>query len=168
MVFEMYRAIVPSAKMIDDNIGVGYRTHMGKLKFLAGQTNDIIDGIGNTPGGFKVPSIEETKKITSSKFVMMYEIWKQKNIKFDLSNYTKTFKASVDVFTSRGYWEDDNFTCIGPVILNGGTRNNWADAYRYKDDGLPETLNLDWWKELAGYNDTLIRIIISDNIRELL
>ena len=170
MKIEIFRAMLPPRYILNDNFNTHYKSHRAKLDALSRITRDHISGF-TSELGFTTPISEDPRikdivgDIDNPKqFKIIYEVWKQKNIIFDLSNYTKTFKAIVDVFTSNGYWIDDNWKYIVPVVINGGGRNNWHHAIRYKDDNLPDELSYSWWLDQAEQNYTMVRIIISDEI----
>lgn len=162
---EVYRDFIRSSKVLDDNKGQHYKTMQGKMQYLSNQTRLMIEGFKEGPGNFKIPDKKIITKITENKpFAVFFELWKVVDLKFDVQNYMKTFKAPVDVFSNEGYWEDDNWTLFSPVILNGGSRNVWDRAYRYDNDNLPDELSYEWWKnEGAETYDTMIRILISNN-----
>lgn len=167
---EVYRDFIPSSRILDDNKGQHYKTMQGKMQYLSNQTRLMIESFKEGPGGFKIPEKNIITQITNNKpFAVLFELWKVADLKFDVQNYMKTFKAPVDVFSNEGYWEDDNWSVFSPIILNGGSRRVWHKALRYKGDNLPEDLTYKWWKnEGAEVYDTMIRIIISNKISELL
>lgn len=164
MKLEIYRQMIPTNKMMTENNKVNYRVHQGKLAYLDSRTKNLISGFEKGIGGFVVPDKEKIKQITDNvPFKMILEIWKFKNILFDVQNYAKSYKAQIDVFTSMGYLNDDNWKNIYPIIMVGGGRDAWDRAYRYKNDGLPDELTSEWWKDHGNLNDSLLRIIIDSD-----
>lgn len=164
---EVYRDFVPSSKILDDNKGQHYKTMQGKMKHLSNQTRLMIEGFKKGPGNFKIPDKKKIIEITKEKpFAVLFELWKVVDLKFDVQNYMKTFKAPVDVFSNEGYWEDDNWSIFSPIILNGGSRTVWPErALRYEGDNLPDELTYEWWRDQGAETyDTMIRIIITNNI----
>ena len=162
---ELYRAIIPASKVINDNAGQHYRTHMGKLDWLTNQFNWFMKDEVENVGGFKLPSLEEVKEYTKDKkFISIRcEVWRCRNIRFDPQNYAKTFKAPIDLLVSNGYIQDDNWKFINGITYCGGGPEVWnCRPFRYENDGLPEEFTPDWWTENCSgdYNDILIRIII--------
>ena len=160
---ELYRAIVPAKKLINDNQGQHYRTMQGKLDWLSEQFERIMLGEEKTPGEFKMIKAEEVpfkiEKLTC-------EVWRCNNRLFDPHNYAKTFKAPIDLLTKYKFWEDDNWRYIVALTFVGGGIDAWPDnrAFRYKGDGLPKELNLSWLKEYTDDpNAVLIRIIGGEN-----
>ena len=169
MYLEVMRFFIPQKMMIGDNKQAHWKAHMNKLQFISKKTNNIIEGFEKGPGDFSPPPIEEIHKITKNKFKMIFEIWIQKNVEFDLYNYSKTTKAVVDAMTNNGYWEDDNWKCISPSIISGGGYGAWEDAIRFEKDSLPDKNCTyaefkEWWESHDfDKTQTLIRVIISDD-----
>lgn len=162
---EVLRIMVPVNKIIGDNTQGHYRVHMAKLQFLSSLTRAAIAREYIAPGGFEVPEIGSLPIMPDGRFRLSFELWKLRSTAFDLANYSKTFKASVDVFTNLGYWEDDNFNFANQVTVSGGSPKFWGNAFRYENDGLPDIIDKNWWEENGNKTDALIRIIISDNIK---
>lgn len=163
---ELYRALIPANKVINDNHGQHYRIHQGILQWLTNQFNDFYKNESESIGNFKIPNIEEVKKITKNKeFISIRcEVWRCRNIRFDPQNYAKTFKAPIDLLVSNGYIQDDNWKFVDGITYCGGGPEVWNKRhFRYDNDGLPDDLTPDWWLENCSedYNDILIRIIIS-------
>lgn len=169
---ELYRCIVPTSKVINDNAGQHYRTHMGKLEWLTHQFNTFFMNGEKGPGNFSMPSVEEitnklkeksvNEKIQDRMINIRCEVWRCKNTTFDPQNYAKTFKAPIDLLVHNGYFEDDSWKYVNGITYCGGGRDVWSHRpIRYSNDGLPEELTPDWWKEYSSdYNDIMIRILI--------
>lgn len=176
---ELYRAIIPANKIINDNHGQHYRIHQGNLEFLTRQFNEIksgslsctADGPKSTaPWNFKMPSLELVDEIFDLKNIkelencisIRCEVWRCRNIRFDPQNYAKTFKAPLDLLVSNGYIKDDNWKYVDGITYCGGGMDAWVKrAFRYENDGLPNELTPDEWKKWSDdYNDILVRIII--------
>lgn len=164
---EIFRMIIPSNKMINDNVANNYRAHMGKLKYLTQMAKLMINGGYEGPCRFKVPSKEEVQKLITKdgRYSLILEIWKNSQ-RFDVQNYSMTYKPLIDVFSSAGYWEDDNWKFLNPVIINGGDNKVWKErAYRYDGDNLPDDIGPKFWEsEKYDAKDTLVRIIITDKL----
>lgn len=183
---ELYRAIIPANKVINDNHGQHYRIHQTNLEWLTWQFKSIIDGFYEktegrgkeakkvkeeyeTIGQFHIPEIEDVheyiknKELSNEKFISIRcEVWKPRNIRFDPQNYAKTFKAPIDLLVSNGYILDDSWKYVDGITYCGGGPEVWERAIRYEGDGLPEELTPMWWKENCSesYNDILVRILI--------
>lgn len=162
--------MIPPRMIISDNFNTHYKSHRVKLDMLSKLTREHISGF-TSELGFLTPDKDDPElveivgtKENPKKFKIIYEIWKQKNIIFDVSNYTKTYKAIVDVFTSMGYWNDDNWKIIPVAVINGGGRDNWQYAYRYEGDNLPDELSYNWWLDQAEHNYSMIRILVSSDL----
>lgn len=163
---EVFRSIIPADKLINDNSGQHYKTLMGKTKWLTNLTINNIEG-DRLIEGFEVPSIQEVHEIIDpNSFCLVLEHWKCQR-RFDLANYESTFKPIIDVFSSRGYWTDDAWEFLRPVLFSGGDHKAWQDAIRGEDDGLPEDIRKDWWTyhEANPRQDSFIRIIAIPRIK---
>lgn len=171
---ELYRAIVPANRIINDNHGQHYRIHQGNLQFLTNQFNEIAAGMKRcvegehhtvAPWNFHMPSLKEVQEFLKGKeFVSIRcEVWRCRNIRFDPQNYAKTFKAPLDLLVSKGYIEDDSWKFVEGITYCGGGESVYGKrAIRFKDDGLPDDMSPDeWMKWSDNYNDILIRILIS-------
>lgn len=163
---ELYRCVIPASKVINDNAGQHYRTHMGKLEWLTNQFNLFFKGGHVGPGNFRMPNIDDVIKYLNKKeFISIRcEVWRCRNIRFDPQNYAKTFKAPIDLLVSNGYIQDDNWKFVDGITYCGGGPDVWPKRhFKYNDDGLPDNLTPDWWLENCSgdYNDILIRIIVS-------
>lgn len=157
---ELYRFIVPVSKIINDNFGQHYKTHMGKITWLSNQFNDIFIGLSEGPGGFKIPDVEMVE--LGDTVHIICEVWRCVNTLFDPQNYAKTFKAPLDLLVKNAYFKDDNWKVVRGVTYMGGGRTAWGRANRDSvEDGLPEDLSPDWWKDYSDCNnDILIRILV--------
>lgn len=155
---ELYRAIIPRNKIINDNGGQHYRTMMGQINWLSSQFQGIFEGIELGPGNFKMPDIENVKSKLGKTVKLRFEVWKCTNTLFDPHNYAKTFKAPLDLLVKNGYLEDDNWRIIESATYTGGGQDIWNKrAIRYNDDGLPDELTPDWWRD---YTDDFYTIMI--------
>lgn len=154
---ELFRAIIPSNMTINDNRNNTWRHHMGKLKWLSNLTQKaLIDKVEILGFTCDAPSekIEE--------YDLILEVWKCSQ-RFDVQNYSMTFKPIIDNMSSLGYWEDDNFKYCRSVKFTGGDQKVWNKrAYRYEGDNLPDKINSDWWKENLSNPrvDLFIRVIV--------
>lgn len=160
---ELYRAIIPASKIINDNHGQHYRVHMGNLNWLTNQFNRIKNNEVETIGSFVMPSVESIKSKTENKIISIRcEVWRCRNTLFDPQNYAKTFKAPIDLLVHNGYFEDDNWKFVNGITYVGGGASAWQQrAIRFKNDGLPNEITPDWWKQYSDdYNDIMIRILI--------
>ena len=165
---ELYRALIPENKIINDNSGQHYRIKMGKLTWLTNQFNRIRDDEAikdpyNENINFKMPELEYIKnKIANKEFSLRCEIWRCTNRRFDPQNYATTFKAPIDLLVSNGYIPDDSWKYVNGITYVGGGSVVWNRAIRYKDDNLPKEINADYWsKNISNdFNDILIRILI--------
>ena len=184
---ELYRALIPANKVINDNHGTNFRVHQNNIEWLSEQYTWIKDGfylktVGRgrgakkvkenyrAPGDFLIPSmdkvkeyLEKKKKETGEEYLKIYcEVWKPRNIRFDPQNYAKTFKAPIDLLVHDEYFPDDSWKYIDMISYYGGGPEVWnRRAFRYENDGLPTDLTPDWWLEQTDdYNDILIRVII--------
>jgi len=162
---EIFRMIIPGNKVINDNSNNNYRAHMGKLKYLTSKTEQMLDGDLCGPGNFIVPPKEEIQKyIKNGKYSLTLEVWKCQQ-RFDLLNYSMTFKPIIDVFSAREYWEDDNWKYFIKPIFNGGDYSVWKErAIRYEGDNLPDEITREWWEsEMADpRKDLFVRLIINE------
>lgn len=172
---ELYRAVVPFKKLINDNHDQHYKIHQGNLDFLTKQFNHLLNNIDDDyvgPDNFKIPDISYVKEyLNNDKNKNRYikircEIWKPRNIRFDPQNYAKTFKAPIDLLVSNGFLTDDSWKFVDQISYCGGGPEVWEHrAFRYKNDGLPKSKDdmLNWWNlHNWDLNDPLIRIILED------
>lgn len=161
---ELYRCIVPTSKVINDNFGQYYKTHMSKLTWLTNQFNSFFINGEVGPGNFKMPDVDSIKKILHDKeFVnIRCEVWRCKNTIFDAQNYAKTFKAPIDLLVHNGFITDDSWKYVDGITYCGGGRDAWnRRPFRYENDGLPDELTVDWWKQYSNdLNDIMIRVLI--------
>lgn len=164
---ELYRAIIPASKIINDNHGQHYRIHMGNITWLTRQFECIMNGEWDAPGNFKIPNIESIREYMSNrKYISIRcEVWRCVNRRFDPQNYAKTFKAPIDLLVKNGYIEDDNWKFVNGITYCGGGEEIWRErAVRLEGDGLPDELTPDWWRgvypETDNYNEVMIRILI--------
>ena len=157
---ELYRAIIPSNKIINDNHGQHYRIIQNSLEWLTEQFSWTKDGyylktIGRgrgahkekieykTPFGFKMPSLKEVKKYMydnnkndnseDSIISIRCEVWKPRNLRFDPQNYAHTFKAAIDMLTKYEYIIDDNWKFVNGITYVGGGPDVWNKRLA-KDD----------------------------------
>lgn len=163
MKIELYRAVIPANKLLNENHGQHYRIQMGKQAFLQNQFEDLFEGRTIGIGSFKMPDPKEISKlIGDNDFVVIMEAWRPKNYSFDPLNYTRTYKVPLDLLIKNGYAVDDNWKYISSYNATGGGGSVWPErAFRYEDDGLPDELTLDWWMDNISSEptDMLIRII---------
>ena len=166
---ELYRAVIPESKIINDNSGQHYKIKMGKLNWLTNQFNRIINGEAfedpyNEALGFIMNDKDKIKKLIEDKeFSLRCEIWRCTNRRFDPQNYATTFKASIDLLVSNEYIPDDSWKFVNGITYVGGGPTVWESrAVRYKGDNLPDELTPDYWnKNISNsYNDILTRILI--------
>ena len=163
---EIMRFMIPTSKIIGDNSATHWKSHMGKLKWLSNKTRNIIEGFEEAPGNFQPPTADETKDFIDGKPVkVIFEIWRYGNRAFDLYNYSKTSKAIIDSLTNLGYWEDDNWNYMRPVVVNGGGLSVWNEHIIAENStGLPKDNSelKEWWKENNDdMKSTFMRLIIS-------
>lgn len=138
---------------------------MGKLTFLTNQFNAILEGNPNDLAcGFRIPNLESVEeKIGEKEFIKLRcEVWRPREITFDPQNYSKTFKAPIDLLSSNGFIKDDSWKSVDEISYTGGGGSVWKrKAVRYEGDGLPDKLTPQWWMEQTGdYNDILIRVLV--------
>lgn len=178
---ELYRTIIPSNYIINDNHGTHYKIHMNCLSFLTRQFERIINNEEDTPGNFKMPSLKEISNFLNCDIIkdekegkeylnidnypiisIRCEVWRPTNRLFDPQNYAKTFKAPIDLLVMDNYIVDDNWKYINGITYVGGGPEAWENrAFRYKNDGLPDILTPEWWNKYSeNYGDIFIRIII--------
>lgn len=177
---ELYRAIVPANRIINDNHGQHYRIHMGNIEWLTRQFNEILEGERITttgrgrgtqivaepyygPGKFLIPNVKEVHKfIDQNIFSIRCEVWRCVNRRFDPQNYAKTFKAPIDLLVTNSFIPDDSWKCVNGITYVGGGSEVWKDrAVRFENDGLPDQLTPDWWNQYSeDYNDILIRVLV--------
>lgn len=175
---ELYRCIVPSSVIINDNHGTHYRVHQNCMLWLNNQFYEIYNGIKTIsknrgkekiqekctgPGGFKMPDVNKIKNFINNETISIRcEVWKCNNRIFDPQNYAKNFKVPIDLLTHNEYLIDDNWKFIDGITYCGGGINVWNKrAFRYENDGLPDNLNLEWWGENGGEDsDIMLRILI--------
>jgi hypothetical protein len=176
---ELYRCVVPAAKIINDNHGQHYRTHQGNLDWLTNQFNEILAGQRDTvvgygrgakhvmesvsgPCGFAVPGKESVISfLGKGSFKLRCEVWRPREIRFDPQNYAKTFKAPIDLLVSNGYIPDDSWKFVSGIEYCGGGASMWGKrAWRYGNDGLPDDVTPEWWFTVAeDYGDIMLRIL---------
>lgn len=144
---ELYRTIIPTSKIINDNHGQHYKTHMGAIDWLTDQFNRILNGKEEAPGSFKIPDKENVLKILNGKdkIFLRCEVWRCVNTRFDPQNYAKTFKAPIDMLVHNGYLKDDSWEFIEKVEYSGGGESVWNRALRYDNDGFEDKLTKEWW-----------------------
>lgn len=159
---ELYRAIIPENFLINDNHSQHYRVHQKKLELLTQQYKRIKHLQEKTPGDFVIPDASSVCEIYNKIITIRCEVWRCVNREFDPQNYTKVFKAPIDLLSSDGYFKNDSWKYVNGILYVGGGREVWKDrAFRYHNDGLPEELTPEWWKKHSqNYNDILIRVII--------
>lgn len=161
-VIEVFRYIIPHNKIINDNSGQHYKTLQGKTKWLVNLATNAIEGFKEMPGGFMIPSKEEVQQvIDKDRFSLVLEHWKCQR-RFDLANYEMTYKPIIDVFSYMGYWNDDAWKYLSPVIFSGGDHSVWDErSIRYKGDNLPDSISKEWWldNESDPIKDSFIRIL---------
>lgn len=177
---ELYRAMIPSNYIINDNHGQHYKVHMGCLDFLTKQFERILNNEEEAPGNFKIPSINELSNylgidINLENNVLSYdndkyplidiicEVWRPIHRRFDPQNYAKTFKAPIDLLTKYGYIIDDNWQYINSITYKGGGPSVWDKRhFAYNNDNLPKELDINWWNSYSDYTgDIFIRIMIN-------
>lgn len=161
---ELYRAVIPRAKIINDNSGQHYRTHQGKLSWISSQFDEIFQRIDHGPGGFQIPSKDFVLGVfpLGEPLTIICEVWRPTNNLFDPQNYSMTFKAPIDLLVHNGYIHDDNWKFVDRIIYQGGGRDAYAPRHiSYDGDGLPEEMTIEFWNENASDNaDILIRVFI--------
>lgn len=163
---EVFRSIIPSTKLINDNSGQHYKIIAGKSKWLSILTRDNIEG-ARLMDGFRTPTREEVLAVIDpSEFSLVLEHWKCQR-SFDLANYESTFKPVIDIFSSEQYWIDDAWKYLNPVVFSGGDYSAWSNAIRGEGDGLPDNIAKGWWLENDADpgKDSLIRIIAVPKIK---
>lgn len=162
---EVFRGIIPHNKLINDNYEQHYKIMTGKMQWLTNKAKHAVEGVKG-PGNFISPTKEEVASIINGdNFGLILEHWKCQR-KFDLANYEMTFKPIIDVFSNSGYWKDDAWRYLHPVVLEGGDYSVWDErALRYKGDGLPNNIKKSWWTDLGANpnKDSFIRVIAFDN-----
>lgn len=174
---ELYRAVIPADKIINDNHGTHYRVHQNNIEWLTNQFNEIMNGeriivtgrgrgVKRTkepcsgPCNFTIPDKENVLKYIginketgeSNLISIRCEVWKPRNIRFDPQNYCKTFKAPIDLLVHNGYIEDDNWKFVDGITYAGGGPDVWPDRLKICElnhsNGLKDgVFDLDWWKE---------------------
>lgn len=172
---ELYRAVIPESKIINDNAGQHYKIKMGKLDWLTSQFNRIANCELESVGEFTSPKISKVHEflgISEDKtietdvdnyFKIRCEIWRCVNRRWDPQNYATTFKAPIDLLVSNGYIPDDSWQYVDGITYLGGGPKVWERrAFRYENDGLPDEFTPDWWKQNCSesFNDILIRVIV--------
>lgn len=161
---ELYRSIIPVSKIINDNAGVHYKAHMGKLDWITNQFNEILTKKEKAPGDFVIPNIKEINALLKDHtFVKIRcEIWRCLNTVFDPQNYAKMFKAPIDLLVHNGYIVDDSWKYVDEISYCGGGRAVWQNrAFRIDGDGLPDELTPEWWRQYSqDYNDVMLRVLI--------
>lgn len=167
---EILRMIIPGNKIINDNSNNNYRSHIGKLQYLTNITTKMVNHEIDGPCNFIVPTKEEIAPYINKdgRYSLILEVWKCQQ-RFDVQNYSMTFKPLIDVLSHAGYWTDDYWKYLNPVIFNGGDFSVWKErAFRYPGDNLPYEIKRDWWQsEYADpLKDTLVRVIISDELKK--
>ena len=146
---EIFRMLVPNNKLINDNSNNNYRSHIGKLKYLTNEAEKAILDKYEVGPKFIVPAVKEIKDYINEKgeFALILEVWKCQQ-KFDVQNYSMTFKPIIDVFSHNKYWKDDCWKYCCPVIFNGGDFSVWKErAFRYEKDYLPDNIDGKWWEK---------------------
>lgn len=163
---ELYRAIIPYRKVINDNHDTHYRTHQGNIDFLTTQYERIKANEVKTPGNFKIP---DKNTINHSGFIeIRCEIWRPRNIRFDPQNYAKTFKAPIDMLVADGFIRDDSWQFVSSISYCGGGPDVWnTRPYRYDGDGLPDDLLKFWQDENIDLNDPMIRILVKGTMKNM-
>lgn len=187
-VVEMYRAVIPANKVINDNHGQHYRTIQGNQEWLGEQIQALMQGFWMVPkgrganrhvekmhypppSGFSFPEVESVKRWFEGKInqktgepepvVLRHEVWKLGNRRFDPHNYAHTFKTPLDVLVHKGFVPDDSWKYILRTEFSGGGYAVWGRAMRYENDGLPDGFTLDWWRSIgAENNDILARTLV--------
>lgn len=176
---ELYRALVPAGKLVNDNYGQHYRTIQGAQAWLTEQYMaikrgymDVTEGRGknahtvrvdyHAPCGFVLPSVEEVRDFVHGETVVLHhEVWKLGDRRFDPHNYAHTFKTPLDLLVSDGYLEDDSWQYVQRTEFVGGGYRVWDRALRLPNDGLPDEFTLEWWRSMNAENtDTLLRTLI--------
>lgn len=160
---ELYRAIIPENKIINDNNGQHYRIKMGKLDWLTNQFNRILNEETDEGANFSFKSIdlESLKKKVENPFSIRCEIWRCCNRRFDCQNYCTTFKAPIDLLVHNGYIPDDSWKFINSIEYSGGGYDAWSRAVRYENDGLTENFLEELFvQKRMSQNDILIRILV--------
>lgn len=208
---ELYRTMVPGNRIINDNHGQHYRTHMGNIEFLTEQFDESLKGkrtymIGRganrhevieeiiMPGGFVIPEKKDVHNFIGVKWqgeyenremtveeceginvFLRFEVWRMSNRVFDPQNYSKTFKAPLDMLVHYGYLPDDSWKYVIDTMFSGGGIDAWKDPRRHflhGIDGLPEDISAKWWRDsMKGcglevtdgkedFNGILIRILV--------
>lgn len=162
MKIEIYRACIPASKLMNENSGQHYKTHIGKQTFIGNQFDDLFYDRKEGIGGFKMPSAEYISSLIGDRdFTVIMEAWRPQNYSFDPLNYSRTYKLPLDLLIKYGYAADDNWKYVNGYNITGGGASAWNRAYRYDGDGLPDEMNIYWWGDNCSseYTDMLIRII---------
>ena len=122
---------VPKGYLLNDNVNNHYKTNMGKMKWLENQTIMAVDNAENNyPDNPKLLCWVERKEnidINPKHFGLIINHIKLLNRPFDLLNYERTMKPSIDILTANGYWEDDNCRVCNPAIMIGGNADFGID-----------------------------------------
>lgn len=180
---ELYRAIIPANRIINDNHGTHYKIHQANLEWLTLQFNSIKNGYKtirtgrgrgahdeiveySAPGNFCIPDLKDIEANIKYPIKIRCEVWRPVNRRFDPQNYAKTFKAPIDLLVSNGYIQDDNWKFVDGITYVGGGPEVWNErATRFDNDGLPNFDNfIDWWNKYSeNYGDILIRVIITND-----
>lgn len=176
---ELYRSIIPSNKIINDNHDTHYRIHAANINWISWQFNLIKDEVITGPGGFKIPKLQDIDGIyDKGNLDIRCEIWKSSNRIFDSQNYSKTFKPIIDLLVESGYMIDDNVKYVNSIAFSGGGPNIYANtnrAFRYDGDCLPEELTQEYFTNnnivTNGYipnsrihedrNSIMVRVIVN-------
>ena len=167
---ELYRAVIPSDKVINDNHGAHYRVHQANLDWLTNQFNEIMNGekvvitgrgrgVKRTiekctgPCGFIIPNKEKIKEYIGvdkdsneqeyNLISIRCEVWKPRNIRFDPQNYCKTFKAPIDLLVHNEYIEDDNWKFVDGITYCGGGPEVWTKRLKICELNGPNGLKND-------------------------
>ena len=170
MTLEMYRAIIPGNKCINDNWGNHYRPQMGNIEWLAWQYESIKNGYwkkpvgrgaGKTferesyiaPGGFVMPDLENSLHWlgdgSAQPLLVHCEVWRCTGQLFDPHNYAHTVKQPMDMLVHDGYLKDDNWHYVQGMCFSGGGAEVWGQRrLQAANEGeLPAKLTPRWWRE---------------------
>lgn len=160
---ELYRAIVPTSKIINENWGQTYRARQGKMEWLSRQCERIMsnEALDNENCHFIMPAVFNEP---IEKFRVICQIFRFGNRDFDPQNYATMFKPIIDKLVSHNYLLNDSFKNVRSVTYEGGGHEQWKErAVRFPNDGLPDELTYEWWlANVETKTDVLLRVIIEE------
>lgn len=131
--------VIPTPYVLNDNAQCTYRYNMGKYKWIEEQIHKSFLGEDRPDNCLCwTKPVSECDFINKDSVTLILAHYKPNNKKFDLTNYSRCFKALVDGLTGSSYFTDDNYTNLPCVIFIGGNESNWRNpAFGIVNDSLP-------------------------------